>query len=135
MCSVYMSFSQYINNVFDVSLQILFLNKVDLFRDKILNSDRHLRLYFQQYNGVCVCVCISSCLCMCVSVNVHVLHIFAVDLGPDRDIDAAARFIQQEFMDRNLNKTKIIYPHFTTATDTSNIKVMPSYFLSHDIIL
>ncbi len=31
--------------------QILFLNKVDLFQDKILNSDRHLRLYFNQYNG------------------------------------------------------------------------------------
>ena len=27
-------------------------------------------------------------------------------------------------MDRNLNKSKIIYPHFTTATDTSNIKVV-----------
>ena len=45
-------------------------------------------------------------------------------LGPDRDVDAAGRFIQGEFMDRNLNKSKIIYPHFTTATDTSNIKVV-----------
>ena len=45
------------------------------------------------------------------------------DAGPDRDVDAAARFIQSEFMERNLNKTKMIYPHFTTATDTSNIKV------------
>ena len=27
-------------------------------------------------------------------------------------------------MDRNLNKSKIIYPHFTTATDTSNVKVV-----------
>lgn len=44
--------------------------------------------------------------------------------GPDRDVDAAARFIQNEFMERNLNKGKIIYPHFTTATDTSNIKVV-----------
>lgn len=32
-------------------LQILFLNKVDLFRDKIMNSKRHLRLYFSQYTG------------------------------------------------------------------------------------
>lgn len=31
--------------------QILFLNKVDLFRQKIQNSDRHLRLYFAQYTG------------------------------------------------------------------------------------
>jgi hypothetical protein len=47
-------------------------------------------------------------------------------LGPDRDVDSAARFIQTEFMDRNLNKSKMIYPHFTTATDTSNIKVCES---------
>jgi len=38
-------------------------------------------------------------------------------------VDAAAKFIQNEFMERNLNKSKMIYPHFTTATDTSNIKV------------
>lgn len=73
---------------------ILFLNKVDLFRDKIMNSDRHLRLYFPQYSG------------------------------PDRDLDSAAKFIQKEFMERNLNKSKIIFPHFTTATDTSNITVV-----------
>ena len=44
--------------------------------------------------------------------------------GPDRDVEAASRFIQAEFMERNLNKSKIIYPHFTTATDTTNIKVV-----------
>ncbi len=27
-------------------------------------------------------------------------------------------------MERNLNKGKIIFPHFTTATDTSNIRVV-----------
>lgn len=44
--------------------------------------------------------------------------------GPDREVDNAARFIQGEFLERNLTKSKIIYPHFTTATDTSNIKVV-----------
>lgn len=82
------------NKFFVKTSMILFLNKVDLFRDKILHSDRHLRIYFSQYTG------------------------------PDRDVDAAARFIQTEFMNRNLNKSKMIYPHFTTATDTSNIKVV-----------
>ena len=83
------------NNKFFFRTSIaLFLNKVDLFRDKIQNSDHHLRLFFPQY------------------------------AGPDRDVDSAARFIQTEFMERNLNKSKIIYPHFTTATDTSNIKVV-----------
>ena len=83
------------NNTFFIRKTIiLFLNKMDLFRDKIQNSDRHLRLYFPQYTG------------------------------PDRDVDSASRFIETEFMERNLYKNKIIYPHFTTATDTSNIKVV-----------
>lgn len=33
------------------TFQILFLNKVDLFRDKILHSKRPLRKYFQDYPG------------------------------------------------------------------------------------
>lgn len=45
-------------------------------------------------------------------------------LGPERDVEAAAMFIQNMFLDRNLNKSKIVYPHFTTATDTSNIRVV-----------
>ena len=82
------------NKLFFRTSIALFLNKVDLFRDKIQNSDHHLRLYFPQYTG------------------------------PDRDVDSAAHFIQTEFKERNLNKSKIIFPHFTTATDTSNIKVV-----------
>lgn len=83
------------NNKFFVKTSvILFLNKVDLFKDKILNSDRHLRLYFPHYTGA------------------------------DREVEVAAEFIQKEFLERNLNKSKIIYPHFTTATDTSNIRIV-----------
>lgn len=32
-------------------LQILFLNKIDLFEEKIINSERHLRRYFPKYIG------------------------------------------------------------------------------------
>lgn len=32
-------------------LQILFLNKVDLFKDKIRFSGRHLRYFFPDYTG------------------------------------------------------------------------------------
>lgn len=31
--------------------QILFMNKIDLFQDKILRSERHLRLYLPQFKG------------------------------------------------------------------------------------
>ena len=82
------------NSLFFKTAIILFLNKMDLFRDKIQNSDRHLRLHFPQYTG------------------------------PDRDVDSTARFILSKFIECKLNKSKVIYPHFTTATDTSNIKVV-----------
>lgn len=42
--------------------------------------------------------------------------------GPDREVDSAALFIQAEFSLRNKNENKLVFPHFTTATDTSNIQ-------------
>lgn len=44
--------------------------------------------------------------------------------GPERDVDSALRYIQHLFMMQNNLQTKVIYPHFTTATDTSNIQVV-----------
>ena len=83
-----------INKFFSNSSIILFLNKLDLFTEKINNTNHHLRLYFPCYNG------------------------------PDHDVSAAKEFILNQFLARNLGRNKIIYPHFTTATDTSNIKVV-----------
>lgn len=37
-------------------IQILLLNKTDLFQEKIRHSGRHLRLYFPKYEGRCVCI-------------------------------------------------------------------------------
>ena len=45
-------FSQIVNNrFFKESSFVLFLNKLDLFREKILYSGRHLRHYFPEYTG------------------------------------------------------------------------------------
>lgn len=44
--------------------------------------------------------------------------------GPDNDVDSAARYIQHVFQMQNQSPPKVIYPHFTTATDTSNIQVV-----------
>ena len=82
-----------VNKFFDKSSIILFLNKLDLFTEKINNTNHHLRLYFPQYNG------------------------------PDHDVSAAKEFISSQFLARNI-KERIIYTHFTTATDTYNIKVV-----------
>lgn len=88
-------FTQIVNNLFfrDASF-VLFLNKFDLFRDKILRSQRHLRMYFPDYKG------------------------------PDRDVDRGALFIQHKFILCNRDTRKVLYPHFTTATDTANVQVV-----------
>ena len=81
------------NKFFDNSSIVLFLNKHDLFTEKITNTNHHLRLYFPHYNG------------------------------PDHDVPAAKEFIKNQFLMRNI-KGRNVYPHFTTATDTSNIKMV-----------
>ena len=82
------------NKFFDNSSIILFLNKVDLFTEKINNTTYHLRLFFPRYTG------------------------------PDHDVSAAQEFILEQFLMHNARKDKLIYSHFTTATDTSNIKIV-----------
>ena len=82
------------NKFFNDSSIILFLNKLDLFAEKINNTNHHLRLYFPHYNG------------------------------PDHNISAAKGFIKERFLACNSNKEKAIYVHFTIATDTNNIKVV-----------
>lgn len=44
--------------------------------------------------------------------------------GTDCDVDAAARFISATFVSLNAAPDKLVYHHFTTATDTSNIQVV-----------
>ncbi|XP_067934688.1 guanine nucleotide-binding protein G(o) subunit alpha-like isoform X2 [Watersipora subatra] len=62
--------------------------------EKILQSGRHLRYYYKDFAGA------------------------------DRDVESAAMYIQSLFMAQNRQPSKVIYPHFTTATNTSNIKVV-----------
>ena len=45
-------------------------------------------------------------------------------VGPDNDVNEAKKFVESEFRARVLQKNRIIYPHFTTATDTSNIRIV-----------
>ncbi|KAM4594593.1 guanine nucleotide binding protein (G protein) alpha v1 [Fundulus diaphanus] len=88
-------FSSICNNVFfRRTSMILFMNKIDLFQDKILHTARHLRLYWPQFKGA------------------------------DCDVDSAARFIVETFVSLSKSPKKLIYHHFTTATDTSNIQVV-----------
>lgn len=79
------------NNKFFIDTDlILFLNKMDLFAQKIPKSA--LRKYFPDYTG------------------------------PDGDVNAAKMFLLEKFRSLNKNPDKMIYHHFTTATNTDNIK-------------
>ncbi|KAK3091883.1 hypothetical protein FSP39_023432 [Pinctada imbricata] len=82
------------NRFFREACFILFLNKLDLFKDKIRYSGRHLKTFFPDYKGKA------------------------------KDVDSAAHYIQGEFLKRCTIPSKVVYPHFTTATDTSNIQVV-----------
>ncbi|XP_065341957.1 guanine nucleotide-binding protein G(o) subunit alpha-like [Cloeon dipterum] len=88
-------FSQIVNNPFfkDAAF-LLFLNKYDLFREKILYSSRHLRTYFNDFKG------------------------------PNLDVDRAALFIQDKFVLCNTNSGRSVSTHFITATDTANVQAV-----------
>ncbi|KAH9406649.1 hypothetical protein TYRP_013632 [Tyrophagus putrescentiae] len=76
---------------------ILFLNKYDLFEDKILYGPNRLSDYFPAYSD------------------------------GDRDPAAAADFILELFyqaVDLTVLRKRVVYSHFTCATDTRNMRVV-----------
>ncbi|XP_014678420.1 PREDICTED: guanine nucleotide-binding protein G(q) subunit alpha [Priapulus caudatus] len=52
----------------------------------------------------------------------HLVDYFPEFDGPQRDAQAAREFILRMFVDLNPDSDKIIYSHFTCATDTENIR-------------
>ncbi|XP_026152616.1 guanine nucleotide-binding protein G(q) subunit alpha-like [Mastacembelus armatus] len=52
----------------------------------------------------------------------HLVDYFPEYDGPQRDVKAGKQFILKMFVNLNPNKKKIIYSHFTCATDTDNIR-------------
>ncbi|XP_077415851.1 guanine nucleotide-binding protein G(o) subunit alpha-like isoform X1 [Vanacampus margaritifer] len=81
------------NAIFKLTSVILFMNKADLFQEKILHSGRHLRFYISTFQGA------------------------------DADVDAAARHITAMFSTCG-GDDRLIFHHFTTATDTTNVRVV-----------
>ncbi|XP_022049382.1 guanine nucleotide-binding protein subunit alpha-14-like [Acanthochromis polyacanthus] len=75
---------------FQRSSVILFLNKTDILKEKILYS--HIATYFPEFTG------------------------------PQQDPTAAQEFILKMYQEQNPDKEKTLYPHFTCATDTENIR-------------
>ncbi|XP_039290338.1 guanine nucleotide-binding protein G(q) subunit alpha isoform X7 [Nilaparvata lugens] len=54
----------------------------------------------------------------------HLVDYFPEYDGPQRDAITAREFILRMFVDLNPDSEKIIYSHFTCATDTENIKLV-----------
>jgi len=77
--------------VFETTPIIIFLNKRDIFAEKITKVD--LKICFPEYEG-------------------------------GQEYDAASKFINKRFLGMNDNPKKLIYSHFTCATDTDNIAVV-----------
>ena len=44
--------------------------------------------------------------------------------GPDYDVDTGAMYIQHLYLSKVTHKGRVVYPHFTNATDTRNIQVV-----------
>ncbi|XP_030645557.1 guanine nucleotide-binding protein G(o) subunit alpha-like [Chanos chanos] len=80
------------NTIFRAASLILFMNKIDLFQEKITHSGRHLRLYLSDFKG------------------------------PDCDVNAAAYHITGLFVECNTIPNKPVYHHYTNATDTRNVQ-------------
>lgn len=80
---------------FKNSSMMLFLNKKDIFEEKIMYSQSHLKYYFPEFNGRI------------------------------KDVEAARTFVYNKFLSvMSPNSEKIVYSHFTCATDTENIKLI-----------
>ncbi|OCT97905.1 hypothetical protein XELAEV_18010132mg [Xenopus laevis] len=52
----------------------------------------------------------------------HLIDYFPEFTGPKQDAQAAREFILKLYQDQNPDKEKVIYSHFTCATDTENIR-------------
>ncbi|MBN3289439.1 GNA14 protein, partial [Polypterus senegalus] len=52
----------------------------------------------------------------------HLADYFPDFMGPKEDSKAAKEFILRMYQDQNPDKEKVIYSHFTCATDTENIR-------------
>ncbi|XP_042365526.1 guanine nucleotide-binding protein G(q) subunit alpha-like [Plectropomus leopardus] len=61
----------------------------------------------------------------------HLVDYFPEYDGPQRDVKAGKQFILDMFVSLNPNEKKIIYSHFTCATDTDNIRFVFSAVKDH----
>ena len=110
---------------------ILFLNKKDLLEEKIMTS--HLADFFPDYTGQHLASVVES-----FRLKLTPENIFPLNAGPKCDYLQAREFIAKMFIHVNEERSADIYPHFTCATDTENIKfvfdVVKNHILQQHIV-
>lgn len=77
---------------FERSAMILFLNKIDLFREKLMSGQSSIKTHFPDYTG------------------------------DDTDTKGAQEFFADKFRNLLRQPTKDVYVHYTNATDTDLLK-------------
>lgn len=83
------------SDVFDETTMILFLNKADIFKDKL---------------------CVRK-------IPLNISGEFP-DAPASFDYDSGVSWLQNKFLEHNDNRNKFVYVHITTATDRTNVKVV-----------
>jgi guanine nucleotide-binding protein subunit alpha len=95
---------------------ILFLNKVDIFAQKIQVSQ--VSKYFPDYKGmkfIFECRLLCSLILYCFGFPAK---LFLLTKGPDDDLEQTKTYFRKRFERLNRSEKKQVYPHFTDATDT-----------------
>lgn len=117
-----MLFDSICNNKFFVDTSIiLFLNKKDLFGEKIVKSP--LTMCFPEYTGKQIPHKYIALKKPESSVILQNESSFFLPTGPNT-FEAAAAYVQTQFESKNRSPNKEIYCHLTCATDTGNIQVV-----------
>ena len=112
-------FDSICNNKWFVNTSIiLFLNKKDLFEEKIARSS--LRSVCSSLFIMCMCLVAVNNI-VCVFFFFFYRKCFPEYQGKD-DYTEASEYIQAQFVAQNKSEQKEIYCHLTCATDTQNVQ-------------
>jgi len=97
---------------FRASSLILFLNKYDIFREKLVSQSRQVRFrasnsrIVKQEHGISLTTCFPE-----------------YDGG--LNVQVAANYVAKKFSSPEINKSnRRVYAHFTVATDTENVRML-----------
>jgi len=93
------------NRIFERISVILFLNKVDLLKEKVARSD--IGQYIEEFQD-----------------KESIRSLYKDFRGNWRDLEDVKMFILFYFLSVRSNTTKPLYHHFTVAVDTNNIKIV-----------